>query len=355
MQIQSRSSAHDTGRIPDEEDASSHIHDALSHETARRSGRAQSEEMGGALRIFDSNRPESSLPCEPPRASLANSSTQRSNRRYYQQNLSEEDRAALSQGECNHNLRVWDYNDLAKHHASRIEAVAYTDKRQEAIATILEEKRESERLLSKSKQQGRRFVRPVLNLFKTRNKSEAHKMQVHNDASRAMADVRAVSMPILSTPASPRPQTMPKPVALAEVEPHDSQQSIQDRLRRRTEHRDNNENVDITNQSLDAPESSSSPRSDGRSHFRQVNRARGLRRAHASNERPYTAKPDVTFDTFLGPHASGKGETYRGAQTMQPDEEPRGSIRRPRKMPSMPQLKKRASQAFGFGHKDQKG
>jgi hypothetical protein len=68
----------------------------------------------------------------------------------------------------------------------------------------------------------------------------------------------------------------------------------------------------------------------------------------------FEPKPDVTFDSFLEPHASGTGEAYRGTENAKKGEQPgteEGSIElklvdpqtkrsthRMGKMPSMPSL-----------------
>jgi hypothetical protein len=36
----------------------------------------------------------------------------------------------------------------------------------------------------------------------------------------------------------------------------------------------------------------------------------------------FEVRPDVTFDSFLEPHASGKGEAYRGAENAKKDDQP---------------------------------
>jgi hypothetical protein len=76
-----------------------------------------------------------------------------------------------------------------------------------------------------------------------------------------------------------------------------------------------------------------------------------------ANQLEFEARPDVTFDSFLEPHASGKGEAYRGAENAKKDDqlgEEEGSIElklggkptkkpsnRISKMPSMPTLRVR--------------
>lgn len=293
------------------------------------------EESDEARRISESKDPKSSLACHP-RASSTTGSTQHTKRRYYQQNLSEEDRAALSSGELNHNLREWDYNDLLKYHASRIDTVPYTDKRQSTIAAILKEKRESEQWVSSWKQRERRFVRPLLTLFKAKTDSETHRLQMNDEASQSMKD-----------------PTLQESYLSPDVEPQNDHS---------TEHHSYHRVLNTPYQSPEVPGSSPSSGRDRVSHVGaesdeesdeqpQGSRPNEPFRAHASHERPYTVKADVTFDTFLVPHVSGKGETYRSAQSTQQNE-PRGSVRRPRKVLSMPQLKKRASNIFGFGHKD---
>ncbi|KAF1836830.1 hypothetical protein BDW02DRAFT_566606 [Decorospora gaudefroyi] len=61
----------------------------------------------------------------------------------------------------------------------------------------------------------------------------------------------------------------------------------------------------------------------------------------------FQPNPETTFDSFLQPHKSGKGEAFRNAENAKkPKTSPEGSLKGKRlsKMPSMPLLSKRTAQ-----------
>ncbi|KAL1605375.1 hypothetical protein SLS60_004923 [Paraconiothyrium brasiliense] len=284
------------------------------------------------------------------------SSQQPVSRRYYSSSLSDEDRTALAIGELNHNLREWTGNKLVQYHVSRIELVPYTDKRQEIIAVLLDEKRGGERFMLKSAQQAKRFVGSPLTKLEMIKEVEAYNVQTRDEDSRAMVDLRTVSTPSLPlSPISPTPQfsqeSFPFPVVEAQNMRKSTFGSVQ-----------NSGSRPPLSPVDHSPYTSESSRDSSRNRGRARDRRPLVRKADRNPNRilsslapdalPYFPKADVTFDTFLAPHASGKGETHRDSIYVKKDEESRSFPRRLSKMASMPQLKKRASQAFSFGLKD---
>ena len=69
--------------------------------------------------------------------------------------------------------------------------------------------------------------------------------------------------------------------------------------------------------------------------------------ATSLDSQDFVARPDVTFDTFLAPHKSGKGEAYKDSEQARKEGDP---VKRSRRL-SMPQLKKRVSQTFSLKSK----
>ncbi|KAF1978023.1 hypothetical protein BU23DRAFT_550141 [Bimuria novae-zelandiae CBS 107.79] len=174
-----------------------------------------------------------------------------------------------------------------------------------------------------------------------------------------MVDLRAVSTPSLPlTPTSPTLQTSQDSFPFPTAEPKRGRQNFYNH-NSQSEFFDRQTPCGSMEQS---PYSSDTSRNSSRHRVSQwpdrhhvVRKADRSSRARSSltpDGRPYVAKADVTFDSFLAPHASGKGETHRDSQYVKKGREPRSFSRRLSKMPSMPQLKKRASQAFSFSQKD---
>jgi hypothetical protein len=186
-----------------------------------------------------------------------------------------------------------------------------------------------------------------------------HNTQTRADASRSMVDLRAVSTPtLLLSRTSP---TIPKPQIPQECFPFpttDVQSSRQSTFVGTRNNGDCFPQQSIRSSIAQSPDTSESSRDSSRNRGRARDRRPLVRKADrnpnrtrrslASEALPYVAKADVTFDTFLAPHASGKGETHRDSVHIKKEEPLRNFSRRLSKMPSMPQLKKRASQVFNL-------
>ncbi|KAJ4355984.1 uncharacterized protein N0V89_004009 [Didymosphaeria variabile] len=333
---------------------------SFNQDTLARIAQEQAEEARNARLALELPNSQNSSPLHPPRTSSMNwsastqslSSQQPVSRRYYSSSLSDEDRTALAIGELNHNLSEWSGGKLVQYHVSRIELVPYTDKRQDIIADILDEKRGGERFMLKSTQQAKRFVGSPLTKLEMVKEVEAYNVQTRDEDSRSMVDLRTVSTPSLPlSPTSLAPQfsheSFPFPVSEAQNTRNSTSVGA-----------GNNGLRPARNPVVQSPHTSESSRDSSRNRGRAWDRRPLVRKADRNPNRirssfspPYVAKTDITFDTFLAPHASGKGETHRDS-IVKKDEEPRNLPRRLSKMPSMPQLKKRASQAFIFGPKN---
>lgn len=319
----------------------------------------------------DLPRSQSSSPGLPPRSSSLNWGTsmdpaslqQLANRRYYNNALSGEDRTALAIGDLNHNLREWTGDRLVQYHVSRIELVPYTNERQEIIAEILDEKRGSERFVLTSARQAKHFVSSLLSVRQMFEEMKTHNKQTRDKASRSMVDLRAASTPsLLLSPTSPASPISPKSPTSRDyfhfhmVQAHNTRQNTRGAA---SNNGDYFSRQSVSSSMLQSPHTSESSRDSSRNRGRAPDRRPLIRKADRNGSRarpslapealPYLAKADVTFDTFLAPHVSGKGETHRDSIYIKKEERPRNFSRRLSKMPSTPQLKKRASQAFNLG------
>jgi hypothetical protein len=165
-QRNSRPSVVDGKVLEPEWDQAPQTYGSFNQDTLTRVAQAQAKDAFVAHSISELPRSRSSSPRHPPRTSSMNGNTslkslspeQPTNRRYYSNVLSEEDKTALTLGDLNHNLSEWTGDRLIQYHVSRIELVPYTGQRQEIIANILDEKRGSERFILKSERQAKRFV-----------------------------------------------------------------------------------------------------------------------------------------------------------------------------------------------------
>lgn len=300
------------------------------------------------LRNFSMDNPVSMSSQSPQR---------RMSSRYYSVVLSDEDRTALATGELNHNLKVWSDRDLVQHHTSRIELVPWTNKRQAAIAKILDEKRDSERLALKSARQAKRSVSSHFKKLGTVKETETHDVQARDEVVYSTPNFRAVSTPsLLLAPTSPPLRRSQEYFPVPIIESENNRWSIYSGISNRDDDFDIQSGHSTAVRSPSITESSQDlSLHRGRAPVRPplVRRAdhsaSQLRMSRALDYPQYEPNPHVTFDSFLAPHISGKGETHRESVHARKEEEPRSLPRRLSKMASMPQLKKRTSEAFRLG------
>ena len=310
----------DGARIEPEWDRKPSTRGSFTNDTLDRIAQAQAEETSRTPSgISDSPPPslghssDSSSAISSAQSSISKKYT---GSRYYAHNLTDEDHHALAVGELNHNLREWSASDLVNYHADRIELVPASDEREERIEVIIREKYKSERLLLKAARQSRlSFVgSPLVRLEVVQeddHEDKTYKAQVRSESTQSMVDLRAVSTPSLPlSPMSPSSQVsgelFPSPITQA-----------------------------------------SAGRRPG---FQQAYRFSRLSSSF-SVDTEYVARPDVTFDSFLAPHVSGKGETHKDSDNAKKEGDPQKRSRRLSRVPSMPELKKRVSQTFSFKSK----
>lgn len=253
--------------------------------------------------------------------------------RYYSYALSEEDKQALSVGEKNHNLKEWAPKDLLKYQASRVDLVPHCANRGDMIASVLEDWLQSEKLLENQ----------VSGFWGTQSmkmtpvppaRMVTYRKQTHRAASQSMVDLRASSTPI----------STPSPLSPTPLSPQSLQVS-------RSYLNTHSRNVSVGDYFGPRPALSPSARHSNASTLTNTTAASRTRNRRMPRRQPHQRKEDVTFDTFLVPHTSGKGEAYRGADNAKKEDEQNDSSptfessgRRLSKMPSIPALRKRLSQ-----------
>jgi hypothetical protein len=271
--------------------------------------------------------------------------------RYYSHALTKEDKQALAQGEQNHNLKPYTPKDVVMHHESRKALVprgVAVDKlrKMEALANIERDKQVSRRVLDKKV---RRSALPVL--FRARNeKAKGDRDTHHAQASQSMYDLRSPSTLALA-PVKPQPLVTSASPPLPALSRKFSFDIAPPSLSQWAHVRATSSGDYFSRHHVSPSPESLSPSSTGTS-----NRVRSPL-AHQVFQHRHN--PNTTFDAFLVPHKSGKGEAFRGAPNAQkvknlgnadtlfsersePSVKERSALRRFSRMPSMPSLKKRA-------------
>ncbi|KAH9875398.1 hypothetical protein J1614_004890 [Plenodomus biglobosus] len=198
--------------------------------------------------------------------------------RYYSQALSDEDKQALTVGEKNHNLKSWSPQDLINHHESRKELVPRTMTKADkvdALAKIEHDKQSAQRhalKLAKVRRWPRLSSINPANLANINEDTEYPSLrpQSYRQTTRSMIDLRSSSAPAPHLPPIPS-HSPPKTTTSSPTSPSNTYtraSSTSEALTR------------TTTTSLPLPPPSFQP------------------------------NPNATFDTFLAPHKSGKGETH---------------------------------------------
>ncbi|EUC36048.1 hypothetical protein COCCADRAFT_89176 [Bipolaris zeicola 26-R-13] len=248
--------------------------------------------------------------------------------RYYATALSKEDKHILIHGEENHNLKQWTGWDLVRHHESRrslIPQVMPKVEKMNALADIEHGKQYSQRAIPKAKVKDK-VLDKVRGLFHvprikiTTDKGKEYQestctQSTHGQRSTSSSPSRSLSTPSLaldnnatehSSPRHPRPSS-----------------SSSDYFSHRPTHRTSSSSYHrrISPLALSPGHPSDSSRV----------------RSPLSHQVSFQPNPDITFDTFLAPHESGKGEVLHEVA----DAKKSGAAKRLSKMPSMPLLRKR--------------
>ncbi|KAF2847200.1 hypothetical protein T440DRAFT_358469, partial [Plenodomus tracheiphilus IPT5] len=195
---------------------------------------------------------------------------------YYSQALSNEGRQALTMGEKNHNLRAWSPQDAVNHHESRKELVPHIHHedikfdRKEVLAGIENDKEAAQRAA-----------------LQNTPKYKPTRPQTYCQASKSMVDLRSSSAPALNLP-------LPSPPLFETAGP----------LLKRFSNahtRAASTSGALTHSSpaliLTPPPSSPAAISSSSSSSTQ-------------QQQTFQVNPDATFDAFLAPHKSGKGEAH---------------------------------------------
>lgn len=272
--------------------------------------------------------------------------------RYYSHALSDEDKLALAQGELNHNLQTWAPEDLVKHHESRKSLVpqgigANKLRKIEAFAKIEEEKQRSQRASDK-KVRGKAML-PSFRL--THGKGQQEYIAYHPQASQSMYDLRSASAPITLQPDLPpaSPQAVPTLRRKYSWEPAPATTAPHQNVR----------TVGGTESDYFSFQRGHVVPPTPRSRTSSCVPSSGVPCLLSAKDTAHQHNPDTTFDTFLMPHISGKGEAYRGADNAKKfkvkvsDEDTGDTLRRFKKMRSTATLRQRFSRS-GLRHENEK-
>ncbi|OAK97973.1 hypothetical protein IQ06DRAFT_357124 [Phaeosphaeriaceae sp. SRC1lsM3a] len=227
-----------------------------------------------------------------------------SSTRYYRHALSSEGKAALCRGELNHNLQVYSPDDIIKHHESRKSLVpqgvgANKLHKMEAFAKIEEDKQHSQRAFDEK-------------------------------ASQSMYDLCSSNAPapldLQRTPELPPISTLRRKFSGEETQ---ALASLHKNVHTASR-------VDyLSHHPRTEMPSSSTSRISSR-----------IPRPLSNTDTAHQFSQNTTFDTFLVPHKSGKGEAYRNAlNAKEVKNEKAPALRRFSKMRSTPTLRQRFSRS----------
>lgn len=304
------------------------IHAGSQDESGVNSPAASSSPVVEVEEVKDTSTSSLDLPLTPRKADIAPSPRQpkklekkAKKARYYANALSEVDKQALVMGEENGNVKKWTAEDLMAFHESRLDLVPQGIDGQEEIMDQLQmEKEKSENAFPNPKKGSRvsRFFQripaitvtpslPAPMLNPRANQTVQTLPGQHLRSSSAPAPYKAahpvgsrLSLALPTTPASPADSRASSPA------PHLPIRAAS------------------TGEYTGGPLTRPPP---------PVSRSTGaIRRARPSTARPSTSplsplsprsslsveagtfqpRPDITFDTFLAPHKSGKGEAFAG-------------------------------------------
>jgi hypothetical protein len=263
--------------------------------------------------------------------------------RYYSHALSTEDKDALAHGDHNHNLKPYTPKDVVMHHESRKELLPQgngTDKlhKMEALAHIEQDKQYSQQAMDKKKVR-RSSLLPVLRLTNEHGKDDH--VAYHPQASQSMYDLRTFN------PAAPQ---LHMDASVSSVQPPMSRKfSFDEPPPAQSSHVRATSTGDYFTHRTSAHPGLLTPPSSNASPSRM--------RSPLAPPTGHQRNPSATFDAFLVPHKSGKGEAFRGASNAKKEkafklspstsEQARTpvaqALRRFSKMPSMPSIKNRKS------------
>lgn len=261
--------------------------------------------------------------------------------RYYSQALSAEDQHALAVGEQNHNLREWKPDDVLRFHDSRLELIhPGPEGQKEMIEKLMNEREKSEKVLASIKKRGRVSLfsfgtQTVGNAF---GPSNANLRQAYQP-TRNVRHSSAPATPFAGSPTSPPTSSQTSPQASPTISP---QVSLSNEFWASTPAlilTPPSGKIEYASEEEDAQAAQLPDRTEDyfaqpiaqpiarrpQTHQQHI-RSSSANRVSAyicsplnPQATPYRTpshrpRPDVTFDSFLVPHASGKGEAFRGAE-----------------------------------------
>ncbi|KAJ5065636.1 hypothetical protein J3E74DRAFT_202168 [Bipolaris maydis] len=238
--------------------------------------------------------------------------------RYYSTALSKEDRHALSHGEKNHNLQQWTGWDLVRYHESRrslIPQVMPKVEKMKALADIDHGKQYSQRAMAKAKAKAKEYQESTYT-----QSTHGHRSTSSSPAGLLASPSRSPCSTSLALDSSnPRPSSS------------SSSSSNSDYFSHRPTHGASSSSYHYHRRICPLALSPGPPSDSSSTRVRSP-------LAHQVSFQP---NPNITFDTFLAPHKSGKGEVlHEVAGAKKGGAASAATAKRLGKMPSMPLLRK---------------
>ncbi|KAF2675965.1 hypothetical protein K458DRAFT_397445 [Lentithecium fluviatile CBS 122367] len=251
--------------------------------------------------------------------------------RYYSHALSDIDKQALTVGEIGDNLREWSSADLLWYQDARVELVPFCENRAEVLMAIAKDKRHSEEFVLQT-QKNQEYLSQLLSGGLQQNESERG-ASLSRDSTQSMIDLRVPSGLGQTSEPSPRHSSEMVQRSL----PSSPRGEPQTRLSRSGRARNSDYFARRHDRHISAQSRASSLSTESDS------------RVRSPLAQEFKADAATTFDSFLVPHKSGKGETHRDSENASkepetPDSDSVGSFpRRLSKMPSMDMMRQRLS------------
>lgn len=255
--------------------------------------------------------------------------------RYYSHALSAEDKHALVVGEENLNLQKWTYDRVLPFHDSRLALIhPGPEGQKDMIEKLMDERQKSEIALEETKKKGpvRTLLLRTLSFGNVARPSNANLKQVYQPYrnvrhSTAPGTPGAVSSPSVQTspqtspPISPRVSLMPEfsistPALIFSGPSAEKCEAGDDAQVTAVPERTEDNVTHLGVQPIPRRPQSHPPHAliSGANRVSAYIGSPLNPRLIPYRAPSHQARPNVTFDEFLVPHASGKGETYRGLE-----------------------------------------
>jgi hypothetical protein len=278
-------------------------------------------------------------------------------KRYYSQNLTEEDKNALTVGELNHNLKEWTPNDLVRFQEGRLDLVhAGLENREEWLALRQMEMQKSQEYVTqhrKREEEVRRYLRVPTFTITAPERPAANKLQLQKSGPLLRVPSSQVSSVASRKVGSPHSQA----AEMSNVPPVSQVSEVSSQERPALPPVEVNTQADARSGGSSSARPRRRPGSYG-FHDRGLQPPRpisGPLNGFGLETPPHEPRPDITFDSFLAPHISGKGEAFRGADNAKKEDPTedvgdgtklvksggsrKNPVRRLSKMASMPSLR----------------